>query len=139
MRSSSFTRCSTPASICCQLSRRDDQREQVERPGPLRAVGIGIDVVGDAVVAHLPFQVHGAAVQVGESVAAEVLEEPRPREPASGDSPCGLPAAQLVEMAGARRRRQRGRERCRRFLGVGFEKRIGRVVVLVHVSKYCHI
>ncbi len=32
---------------------RDDQRQQVELPGPVGAAGIGIDVVGDAVLADL--------------------------------------------------------------------------------------
>ena len=32
---------------------REHQREQIERPGPLLALGVGIDVVGDAVVADL--------------------------------------------------------------------------------------
>jgi hypothetical protein len=46
---------------------RDDQREQVERPGALRAVGVGVDVVGDAVVADLPLQADRAARQVVEA------------------------------------------------------------------------
>ena len=40
------------------------ERKQVKRPGPLRLVGGGIDVVSDAVVMHLPLQVGHAGVQV---------------------------------------------------------------------------
>ena len=40
------------------------EREEVERPRPLRLVGCGINVVGDAVVTHLPLQVGHAGVQV---------------------------------------------------------------------------
>ncbi len=61
--------------------RRNDEREKIERPGPLRAVGVGVDVVGDAVVANLPLQVGGAAVEVVKTVAAEKVEK---RGPAFG-------------------------------------------------------
>jgi hypothetical protein len=63
---------------CWRQLSGDHQREQVQRPGPLRSVGVGIDVVGDAVVAHLALQVDGAAVQVVEAVAAQVVEEAGP-------------------------------------------------------------
>lgn len=55
-----------------------DQREEVQRPGPLRPVSVRIDVVGDAVVADLALQAQGAPRQVGEAFRAELLEELRP-------------------------------------------------------------
>jgi hypothetical protein len=58
---------------------RDDQRKQVERPGPLRAVGVGVHVVGDAVVANLALQAHGAPGQVVEAALAQLFEEGVPR------------------------------------------------------------
>ena len=54
---------------------REDQRKQVHRPGPLRAVGVGIDVVGDAVVAHLPLQALHAPVQVLKALGAQLIEK----------------------------------------------------------------
>ena len=35
------------------FARRQDQRQHVQIPGPLDALGVGVDVVGDAVFAHL--------------------------------------------------------------------------------------
>ena len=54
----------------------DDQGKQVQRPRPLRAVGVRVHVVGDAVVAHLAAQVDRAAVQVLETVFAKVAKKP---------------------------------------------------------------
>ena len=54
---------------------RNDQRKKVERPRALRPVGIGVDVVGDAVVADLPLQADRAARQVAEAARAELFEE----------------------------------------------------------------
>ena len=42
----------------------EHEREQVERPGALRLVGAGVNVVGDAVVAYLPLQVGHAGIEV---------------------------------------------------------------------------
>ena len=58
--------------------RRHDQREQVKRPGALGGTGVGIDVVGDAVVADLAVQGGGAAVQVAETVGAQGFEKVAP-------------------------------------------------------------
>ena len=59
----------------CPVALRKDQREQVHRPGPLRAVGVGIDVVGDAVVAHLALQALHAPVQVLEALGPQLIKE----------------------------------------------------------------
>ena len=51
---------------------RTDHGKKVQRPWPLRAVGVGIDVVGHAVVADLTAQVGCAVVQVMKTVCAEL-------------------------------------------------------------------
>jgi hypothetical protein len=56
--------------------RAHDQRQQVQRPGPLQARrGVGIDVVGHAVVAQLALQVVVAACEV---VLAQIGKKARP-------------------------------------------------------------
>ena len=45
----------------------DQQREQVQRPGALRSVFVGIDVVSDPVVANLALQAGIALVQISSS------------------------------------------------------------------------
>ena len=60
----------------------EQEREQIERPGALRLVGGGVDVVSHAVVAHLPLQVRHAFVEVGLAVAqglAQCVDEALPR------------------------------------------------------------
>ncbi len=57
---------------------RNDERKKIQRPGALRAVGIGVHVVGDAVVANLPLKVGGAATQVVKTFAAEKVEKSGP-------------------------------------------------------------
>ena len=57
---------------------RDDQRKEVERPGALRTVGVGVNVVGDAVVANLPLQADGATWQIAKAARAELFEEMGP-------------------------------------------------------------
>ena len=87
----------------------NDEREEVERPGALRPVAVGVHVVGDAVVADLALQAHGAPRQVGEAGRAERLEELAPR--------------------GRQRRLRRGRRRGRlgaRFDGWRFERIVQR-------------
>ena len=83
----------------------EQQREQIDRPGPLRAVGVGIDVVGDAVVAHLALQAVHAPVHVTQAGTARVMEKfgPIACQASAGSyrfrsvfSPCA--AAQFVEM-----------------------------------------
>ena len=49
---------------------RHDHREQVQRPGPLRAIGICVNVVGHAVVTDFSLQVGAAVVQVIKTVGA---------------------------------------------------------------------
>ena len=48
--------------------RLQNQREQVERPGALRAAFVGIDVVGNAVVADLPRQAGRAQFEPAQAV-----------------------------------------------------------------------
>ncbi|MNV69648.1 hypothetical protein D3C71_1625670 [compost metagenome] len=49
----------------------DDKGQQVQRPGPRRPVGVGVDVVGDAVFANLPGHHVHAPVQVGKAAGAQ--------------------------------------------------------------------
>ena len=85
----------------------DHQREEVERPGALGLLGLGVDVVGDAVVVHLAAQVGHALVQPGQALRAEPLDEVRPQQ--TGRVPfvcCRTQAvAQFVPMALGRRLR----------------------------------
>ena len=57
----------------------EDQWEEVQRPRTLRAIAVGVDVVGDAVVAHLACQALAASVQIGQALRSEMLEERLPR------------------------------------------------------------
>ena len=76
----------------------DQQREQVERPGPLRSALVGVDVVGDAVVADLARQIDGALVQFGRALVGQVVEE---LLPGFGQRAVGAGgAAQFIEMPG---------------------------------------
>ena len=130
-------------------ARRDDQRKQIQRPRPLRAAGIGVHVVADAVVAHLALQIDGAAIQVVEAVPSEVLEEAGPgpqRQAMQGSARGAVPtsrgrrrhrATQFVVMTGRGRRRQCRCQRRGRFLGIGPKQRIGGLVVCVH-GRDCH-
>jgi hypothetical protein len=129
--------------------RRDDQREQIERPGSLRPVGVGVHVVGDAVVAQLALQIDGTAIEVVEAVTAEVFEETCPRRRSHSTRifpPRIVPrfgarrvarATQLIEMAGRGRRRQCRSQRRGRFLGIGSKQRIDGLVVCVQ-ARNCH-
>ena len=97
----------------CPVFGRHDGGEQVQRPGALQAFGaVGVDVVGDAVVADLPLQVVGAAVEVGQSLGAHVLEELRP---VWRQGVRVVRIAQLVAVAGVGRHRERQRPVARRF------------------------
>ena len=62
----------------------DDQRKQVQRPGALGPVGIGIHVVGDAVVMHLALQLGHARRQTGLGLGAQMRHKRRPRALRSG-------------------------------------------------------
>ena len=57
---------------------RDDEGKQIHRPRALRTVGIGIDVVGDAVVAHLARQDLVASVQIFGAAGAQMLKKALP-------------------------------------------------------------
>ena len=104
---------------------RHDQGEQVQFPGALRAGGVGVDVVADAVVADLALQRFGAVVQVGETVGAQCVKE---LDPFVGQFLCiglvipGSASPQLVKVTFFRRRRQgSGHGRWREVFG-----RVGR-------------
>ena len=130
---------------------REDQRKQVHRPGPLRAVGVGIDVVGDAVVAHLPLQALHAPVQVLKALGAQLIEK---LGPGASDvwvvcygvrsGCCGGRAGvarhtgtpQLVKMPGRRSRRQRSRPLGRAVGRVGGGEA---VVEMVHCARFSGI
>ena len=51
------------------------QRQQVERPGALGPVGVGVNVVRDAVVAHLARELRHAWVQAHQALGPEVLHK----------------------------------------------------------------
>ena len=55
------------------------ERHQVERPRPLAAALVLVDVVGDAVVAHLALDGLATPRQVGEAAGAEMREELAPQ------------------------------------------------------------
>ena len=121
---------------------RDDQREQVQRPGPLRVGGVGVEVVGDAVVAQLALQLRAAVVQVGEAVAAQQFEELGPVLRQRGAGRIGARrafagrtrgAAQLVVVAGHGQARQRPGQAGCGLLALGVEE--GLVVAWVHYER----
>ena len=76
---------------CCALGDRggdfgplvgcDDQRQRVERPRAIGALGIGIDVVGDAVFLDAPVDEGQALVHLFRRGAVKVLEELLPVRP----------------------------------------------------------
>lgn len=105
---------------------RDDQREEVERPGPLRPAGVGIHVVGDAVVADLALQADGAPGQVAEALGAELLEEAGPvrcQRSAFGGLGFGAHGRGRGRGGGVmQRRRLRGHAEPRRGEGAGVER-----------------
>ena len=100
---------------------RHQQRKQVQGPGALQPRLVGVDVVGDAVVAQMALQCGGAAFQVVPAGLAQMREEAAPggcqrsavAEWAGDDPLVGLAgaAAQLVEMLVVGERRARAR-RC---------------------------
>ena len=104
---------------------RDQQREQIQRPGSLQVGLVGVDVVGDAVVAQLARQARGAAVQllrVAEVEMAEELLPGRRQRQRAGRRHRGTrvggqrrPGVQLVEVGGVGQRKQgAGRRQGRR-------------------------
>ena len=56
----------------------NEQRKEVQRPGALRSVFVGVNVVGDAVVTNLARQAGHALVQVGGAAAFELLKKLAP-------------------------------------------------------------
>ena len=90
---------------------RDDQRKQVQRPGALRMLGVGVDVVGDAVVTDLALQAFVAPVQVIPRGVTQVVKKFAPglnhaaivgvRRSVAGA------AAQFIEVAAGGPHRQR--------------------------------
>ncbi len=51
----------------------DQVRQQVQRPRPVGALGVGVDVVGDAVFENLPIEQRLALFQLRRAAALEVL------------------------------------------------------------------
>ncbi len=100
----------------------DQQRQQLQRPGPHRRALIVEDVVRDAVQPDLLGDLHQAAVEVGGEVGAGGLGHP------VGEAPPGRPhaavaVAQLVPDAGLGRQRPLGEHRQRTAGGgVGVER-----------------
>jgi len=83
----------------------DHQREEVERPGALGLLGLGVDVVGDAVVVHLAAQVGHAGVEPGQALRAQALHKVGPQEARwlCGVCRCAQAVAQFVPVALGRR------------------------------------
>jgi len=88
---------------------RNDHGEQVEGPGALLAVLVGVHVVGDAVVAQLLGEALLAAVQVAKTVESQVFEELGPMRRQT--MLIGGTVAQFVQVAGAGARSQRRGQR----------------------------
>ena len=72
--------------------RRNQHREQVQRPRALRAVGVGIDVVGDAVVADFALQGGRLVLEAVKTVLAQKVEK---AVPGGGQRLAGLAGAGL--------------------------------------------
>jgi hypothetical protein len=56
----------------------DQQRQRIELPRPRHAVGIAVDVVGDAVVAHQPARLLPAPVDALRAEFAQRISSKRP-------------------------------------------------------------
>ena len=102
----------------------NDQRKQVQRPGALRAFFIGIDVVGDAVVANLALQTGVVQVHVGGGLRVGLGKKFPPRTGQSGlghvaTVHAGHTTTQLVKMPRLRGTGLRlgGHVRCRKCCG----------------------
>ena len=53
----------------------DNQRKQINRPRPLRAILIGVDVVGDPVVAYLSGQFVGPSIKILQTIWVDLTEK----------------------------------------------------------------
>ncbi|MNX66757.1 hypothetical protein D3C86_978590 [compost metagenome] len=60
------------------LISRDDMGQQVQLPWPVRALGVGIDVIGNAVFLNLPGQQGLTLHQLCRRAALQLLEQPAP-------------------------------------------------------------
>lgn len=91
---------------------RDDERQQVERPGPHRAAARRalVRMIGEPVLAHPALQRVGAAIEIGEADTAELREECAPRGRERRARQRSRAAAQLVVTARDRRRGERRAE-----------------------------
>ena len=58
------------------LIRANDHGEEVKRPGPLLAVLVGINVVGDAVVTQLAIDALLTPLKIRQTLCAEVFKKP---------------------------------------------------------------
>ena len=102
-----------PASIHAPLLRRDQQRNKVDLPRPVRPVRIAIDVVRDAVLANAPFRARPAPRQFIRPDRSQRLE--------SSDCQCGRGVTPSADRLRHRRRSQvteavAGRRSCGQLL-----------------------
>ncbi len=78
-RSSSAARCATPAADLGPFGGRDDQRQRIELPRPVGAARVGVDVVGDAVLAGCAGRrIRGARASPPAPRASRCVEERPP-------------------------------------------------------------
>ena len=97
----------------------DQVGKDVQRPRPFAAPVVAVNVVGDAIVAHLTLDGAAAARKIGEPAWTEVRKELAPRPPQRA-----VRCPQLVVMA---RRRGRGQPRHQRrsiVFRIEFEQRL---------------
>ena len=95
----------------CPIAGAHDHREQVQRPRALRPTCVGVDVVGDAVVAHLALQLFVSARDFGRGVGTVDVAEFKEALPMRAQwriTGVGL-GAQLVPVSGVGRRGNRVR------------------------------
>ena len=104
----------------------DQHGQQVQRPGTLRAVGIGVDVVGHAVVADQPLERLLALIELGRTGRLQRLQKVAPGAQGGRIGRCAA-TAQLVIVPG--QGPSAGGQRGRAGLGEG--------VALIHGKTVC--
>ena len=97
----------------------DQVRKDVQRPRPFATPVVAVDVVGDAVVAHLTLDRAAAAREIGKPARAEMREELAPRPPQRS-----VRCAQLVVVARRRERRQPRHQRRGIVLRIELKERL---------------
>ena len=94
---------------CLPLRGRQYERQRIQRPGPVGALRVGVDVVGDAVLDHQAArQLERAAHGVGRFVGAQTVDE---RPPVRAHR--ALRVGQLVVSLEVRRLENRAHVICR--------------------------